>query len=149
MNIHAGQNWSSYKNKDDKSSLNSIFDIVDNNSDGKVDDEELNILQKLLKIADSQIDKFKDNNIIEEEELKLLIDKIKNLKLSTLDTNKSPKGIFHGPTHEIIKIPDDINKKNFTFLEATSFLNFYTQLTFDQFCHSEFISESTQSGISK
>lgn len=60
MNIHAGQNWSSYKNKDDKSSLNSIFDIVDNNSDGKVDDEELNILQKLLKIADSQIDKFKD-----------------------------------------------------------------------------------------
>ena len=43
--------------------------MVDANSDGKVDEDELDILQKLLKVADLQIEETKNNNIIEQKEL--------------------------------------------------------------------------------
>lgn len=109
VNISIGKDWNSYKNKDDKSSLNSVFDFVDKNSDGKVDKEELNILQKLLKIADSQIEKFKNNNIIENEELNLLVNKIENFELGTLEGNKKPE-------IKIIDLQSKDKLTNYTYL---------------------------------
>lgn len=112
LNIQTGKDWSSYKNKDNSSLLNSIFDFVDNNSDGKVDDKELNILQKLLKIADSQIEKIKNNNIIENEELNLLVNKIENFELETLEGNKKPEP-------QIVDLKNDKDKPaNYTYLET-------------------------------
>lgn len=113
LNIEVGKEWSSYKEKDENSLMNSVFDAVDQNSDGKVDENELNILQKLLKIADSQIDKFKNNNKIEQEELELLVEKMKNGELDTLNGNEAPN------TREtiIIELPKDKDKlKNYTYL---------------------------------
>ena len=55
--------------------------MVDANSDGKVDEDELDILQKLLKVADLQIEETKNNNIIEQKELDLLASKIENNEL--------------------------------------------------------------------
>ena len=59
--------------------------MVDANSDGKVDEDELDILQKLLKVADLQIEETKNNNIIEQKELDLLASKIENNELETLE----------------------------------------------------------------
>ena len=115
LNIEVGKEWSSYKEKEENSLLNSVFDAVDQNSDGKVDKEELNILQKLLKIADSQIDKFKNNNIIEKDELEILFNKINTQDLESLEHNHNPSQI----TPKIINIPDDISKlKNYTYLST-------------------------------
>lgn len=113
FNISIGKDWNSYKNKDDKSLLNSVFDFVDKNSDGKVDKEELNILQKLLKIADSQIKETKNNNIIENKELELIIDKIENFELGTLESNKKPET-------KIIDLSNNKDKlTNYTYLETS------------------------------
>ena len=47
INIEVGKEWNSYKDKNNpQSALNSVFNFVDSNSDGKVDEEELDILQK-------------------------------------------------------------------------------------------------------
>lgn len=115
LNIEVGKEWSSYKEKDENSLMNSVFDAVDQNSDGKVDENELNILQKLLKIADSQIEKLKNNNKIEQEELELFVEKVQTLELKTLKGNEHPSII----TPKIIKIPDDIDKlKNYSFFDV-------------------------------
>lgn len=116
LNIVLGQEWSVYKEKDNAQSLiNSVFELADINSDGKVDKEELDILQKLLKLADSQVEKTKNNNIIENEELELLVDKIKNRELETLQENKPPSLI----TPKIIEIPRDKDKfTNYTYLST-------------------------------
>ena len=113
LNIQTGKDWNSYKSKDDKRSLNSVFDFADKNSNGKVDNEELSILQRLLQIADSQIEKFKNNNIIENEELDLLVDKIENFELETLEGNKKPEP-------QIVDLKDDKDKPtNYTYLETS------------------------------
>lgn len=116
INIEVGKEWNSYKDKNNpQSALNSVFNFVDSNSDGKVDEEELDILQKLLKIADSQIDKLKKNNIIEKEEVEYIVDKIKQDELHTLEENKSPNQI----TPKTINLPNDKNKfTNYTYLVA-------------------------------
>ena len=116
INIEVGKEWNSYKDKNNpQSALNSVFNFVDSNSDGKVDKEELDILQKLLKVADSQIEKLKKNNIIEKEEVEYIVDKIKQGELGTLGENKSPNLI----TPKTIKLPDDKNKfTNYTYLAA-------------------------------
>jgi hypothetical protein len=112
LNIKVGSDWSAYKGKN-KSSLNSIFNFVDRNCDGKVDQEELDILQKLLKLADSQIEKTKNNKIIEKEELELLVNKINDGEELTLEGNKAPSSV----TPKIIEIPRDKDKfKNYTYL---------------------------------
>ncbi len=110
--IQMGDEWNSLKDKL-PSPLNSIFNSVDLNFDGKVDKEELDILQKLLKIADSQIENTKGNNIIENEELDLLVNKIKTRQLDTLEGNKHP-GIT---MPKIINIPEDKDKlKSYKYL---------------------------------
>lgn len=113
LNIEVGKEWSSYKEKDENSLMNSVFDAVDVNSDGKVDEGELNTLQRLLKIADSQIEKFKNNNTIEQEELRLLVDKISTLDLGTLETNKII-------TPEIIDIPNTKYKNDEYLIESNT-----------------------------
>ncbi len=115
LNIEVGKEWSSYKEKDENSLMNSVFDAVDQNSDGKVDENELNILQKLLKIADSQINKTKNNNVIEKEELELIVDKIKESELRNIKENSSPENI----TPKIINIPNDKDKLiNYSYLST-------------------------------
>lgn len=115
LNIEVGKEWSSYKEKDENSLMNSVFDAVDQNSDGKVDKEELNILQKLLKVADSQIEKLKNNNKIEQEELELIVNKIEEKELGELKGNEKPSIIIP----KIINIPQDIDKlKNYTYIIA-------------------------------
>jgi len=115
IDIKTNDQWNSYK-KDSPSSLNSIFDIIDANSDGKVDKDELDILQKLLKVADSQIEETKNNNIIENEELELLVNKFKNNELETLEGNKPPELI----TPKFIELPKDKDKlSNYSYLIKT------------------------------
>ena len=53
LNIEVGKEWSSYKEKDEDSLINSIFDAADMNSDGIVDENELEILKELLKSTHS------------------------------------------------------------------------------------------------
>lgn len=115
LNIEVGKEWSSYKEKEENSLLNSVFDAVDQNSDGKVDKEELNILQKLLKVADSQIENLKNNNKIEQEELELIVNKIEEKELGELKGNEKPSIIIP----KIINIPQDVDKlKNYTYIIA-------------------------------
>lgn len=111
LNIEVGKEWISYKEKDNSQNLlNSVFNFVDQNSNGKVDKEELNILQRLIKIADSQIEKFKNNNVLENEELELLVDKIRNEELDELEGNKNP---------QIIDTADNRTQyTNFTYLSS-------------------------------
>ncbi len=116
-NIKAGTDWDSFKDTLPKQ-LNSIFNSVDTNSDGKVDKEELDLLQKLLKVADSQIEKTKGNNIIENEELDLLVNKIETGQLAALEGNENPRII----TPKIINIPEDKDK-----LTNYKYLNTYTE----------------------
>ena len=110
INIEIGKEWNSYKD-DSHSLLNSIFNVVDANSDGKVDNDELDILQKLLRVADLQIKETKNNNIIENEELDLLASKIENNELETLEGNKPPE------LPEVIELPKDKdNLRNYTYM---------------------------------
>lgn len=117
LNIEIGKEWDSYKDKENpKSALNSVFNFVDSNSDGKVDKEELNLLQKLLKVADSQIEQFKNNNIIENEELEYIVDKIKHYEFENLEGNKSPVNLS---TPKTIELPNDKNKfTNYSYLQV-------------------------------
>lgn len=85
--------------------------MVDANSDGKVDEDELDILQKLLKVADLQIEETKNNNIIEQKELDLLASKIENNELETLEGNRPPE------LPKFIELPKDKdNLKNYTYM---------------------------------
>lgn len=113
LNIEIGKEWDVYKEKDENSLINSIFNFVDQNSDGKVEQEELNILQKLFKIADSQVEKSKNDNIIQNEELEVLIDNINQDDYWSLEENKHPSIT----TPKIINIPNDKdNLKNYTYV---------------------------------
>jgi len=100
-----GKEWNSYKDNS-QSLLNSVFNFVDKNSDGKIDEDELDILQKLFKVADSQIEETKNNNIIENKEIELLVNKIENNELETLEGNKPPELT----TPKIIELPKDKDK---------------------------------------
>ena len=85
--------------------------MVDANSDGKVDEDELDILHKLLKVADLQIEETKNNNIIEQKELDLLASKIENNELETLEGNRPPE------LPKFIELPKDKdNLKNYTYM---------------------------------
>ena len=113
LNIEVGKDWNLFKENCQESLVNSVFDLVDNNCDGKVDQEELNILQKLFNIADSQIERIKNNNIIENEELEVLINNIREDYYWTLEKNKHPSIT----TPQIIDIPTDKeNLKNYTYI---------------------------------
>ena len=113
LNIEIGKEWNSYKEQDSQNLMNSVFDFVDQNSDGKVDEKELDILQRLLKIADSQIEKSKNDNIIQNEELEVLIDNINQDDYWSLEENKHPSIT----TPKIINIPNDKdNLKNYTYV---------------------------------
>ena len=115
LNIEIGKEWNSYKEQDSQNLMNSVFDFVDQNSDGKVDEKELDILQRLLKIADSQIKKTKNNNIIENEELEMLVSKRCDEELNTLEENKHPSLT----TPKIVNIPTDKKRfKNYTYIES-------------------------------
>lgn len=106
MNIQVGKEWNSYKKESSNHFINSILNYVDKNSDGKVDQEEISILQKLVKIIDSQIDKFKNNNIIENEELEFVINAIEAGELETLEGNKNESL----RTANVINLPADKDK---------------------------------------
>lgn len=119
LNIEVGKKWSSYKVKNDNPLLNSVFDAVDKISDGKVNEDESDILHRLLKIADSQIEGLKGNNIIENDELNFLIDKINEYELESLEGNHS----YEIVTPKIIDIPNDIDKLN-NYEYLSTFIDF-------------------------
>ena len=120
INIEIGKEWKTYQT--DNNSLNSIFDAVDADNDGKVSKEELDILQKLFNIADSQNEQTGNNKILENGELDLLAENIKNYKLGEMKNNLSETN----KTPENINIPED-KFENYEYLK-TAIVNGYNKV---------------------
>lgn len=66
------------KLKTDNTHLNSVFSKVDINNDGKLQDNELDLLDKLFKKADSLDPATANNGILENEELQKINEQIEN-----------------------------------------------------------------------
>ncbi len=75
LNIQKKTNWIDIANRMNNAKFNSIWRLVDN-GDGIVQKKEINMLNKLLEIADKSIDKTKGNKTIENEEFAELTKKI-------------------------------------------------------------------------
>lgn len=80
FNLQVGTKWDDLNIKND--SLNSIFSKVDNGDREITDQDELNILEKLLKKADGILDTTSKNNILENEELEEIEKQIEEGKIT-------------------------------------------------------------------
>ena len=60
INLKTGKSWSDITKKADNTGLNSIWQLIDN-GDGIVQQQELDLLNKLLKAADNSNTKTKGN----------------------------------------------------------------------------------------
>lgn len=96
IDFKVGSNWDVIAKKLDNKHLDSIFKKIDN-GDNKISQEELDLLNKIMQLADNQDEKTKNNGIIEDDESKNILKSIndgsaiKDLKsnLSGNVTNKT------------------------------------------------------------
>ena len=97
INLQVNSNWKELASNVDNKYFTSIWNMIDNN-DGIVQENELNLFQKLIKIADKLIDSSKDNKVIENDEAQELIrkinrneliDELKNNPIGTINTSKT------------------------------------------------------------
>ena len=87
FNITIGEQWSKQEVK--SSELNTIFSLIDD-GDGILSEQEYNIFDRLLKMADGS-DGSVSNKISEIPELKSLIEKIKNKEIDLNDLISNPE----------------------------------------------------------
>lgn len=105
FNLQAGIKWDDLNIKND--SLNSIFSKVDNGDREIIDQDELNILEKLLKKADGILNAASKNNILENDELEEIEKQIEEGKITIFKQNQNPKNeerlfkenVTHGREH--------------------------------------------------
>ena len=107
VNLTAMSNWQELTSKIDNKYLNTIWEMIDNN-DGIIQENELSLLEKLLKIADNLISSSSNNNIIEDEEAENLINKIKD-GLLTKEMKNNPLLVKNNEEAK--------NLKNYSYIE--------------------------------
>ena len=146
LNIEVGTKWDSLNIQNQQ--LNSIFAKVDD-GDREVSDEELTLLQKLLKKADGIINPVQKNNVLENEELKELEKQIEEGKI-TIPKRKIaaiPQNLYGSGYIEIQHTEKDLaeideNSKQFYETEIN---NIRTRLQ-QKYPESEYEIEIIQSG---
>lgn len=106
INLKTGKSWSDITKKADNTGLNSIWQLIDN-GDGIVQQQELDLLNKLLKAADNSNTKTKGNGIIENEELTIIKNKINDGSIKE-DLDTRPFGTVDGK---------NANLKNFSYID--------------------------------
>ena len=82
IKVNYGQNWSEIKT--DNETLNSIFAAISNGKQ-KVDAKDLNILNRIFLFADSLLTKTKGDEILEQEEIEKLKEKIDNNEIDLMN----------------------------------------------------------------
>ena len=104
IKLEAGKNWSDISKAANNNTLESIWNLIDN-GDGKVQQNELDLLNKLLKIADNS--NGKADNILDNKELSELQFKINEGQTKELiDTRVF--GTINGK---------DVKLENFSYLD--------------------------------
>lgn len=112
IKININAKWADIAQKADNKMFNSIWNIVDN-GDGIVQQNEMELLNKLLEMADNSVDKTKGNGIIENEELSFLNNKIYDSSLVE-ELDQKIYGTVSG---------DAPGLKNFSYIEKGASLN--------------------------
>ena len=90
FNLKIGEQWSKQDIKNQE--LNTIFSLIDD-GDGTVSEQEYNLFDRLLKIADS-FGGEKGNKISEKSELQELIEKVKKQEIKISDLKNTPEETF-------------------------------------------------------
>lgn len=103
LNISIGSNWDELNIQNQ--ALNSIFAKVDD-GDRKISENELSLLEKLLKKADSIIEKSANNKILENDELEEI-------------ANKIDKGEITLPKQRIAKVPQNLLGSGYIEIQHT------------------------------
>lgn len=93
LNIEIGSNWESLNIQNKQ--LNTIFSKIDD-GDRKISENELTLLEKILKKADNILIETSNNNILENEELDEVINQIDKgeIKLSKKNIAKIPENLY-------------------------------------------------------
>lgn len=126
-NFKVGQKWSEVKTNNKE--LDSIFTSkrVDVNQDGKIDENEVNLLKAFLKLADGLCQKPNDdsvkNNVLENNELKELSKQLNSDSGKTIEVKKGKNAptlgdyryieTFKLANNEHIAISREVNASNF------------------------------------
>lgn len=107
-----GEKWSEWKPKMKNDVIESIFSVIDNGDD-IIQTEEVNLLRKLLSIADNLIKEKANDNLISDEEGQKLLEQIKNNTINIEELRKeAAEEAKKEPYPNAVDITQELNINN-------------------------------------